>query len=187
MKSLQPRLRTYTLAILGMIIGLPLCAPTATAKDDVEKAGDVLRAIIPLAGLGATLFYEDGSEGPLQFIQSYAVTQIVTHGLKGAIDKRRPNGECCEAFPSGHTSTAFMGAAFIHKRYGWDYALPAYLGAGFVGYSRIHADKHDMADVLVGAAIGMLSSFAFTTTYKGITLTPQAGGDFMGLRLSTSW
>jgi len=156
-------------------------------KGDIETAGDILRAVIPLAGFGATLLHEDGNDGSVQFILSYAVTQGVTHGLKGAIDKRRPNGDCCDAFPSGHTSTAFMGAAFIQRRYGWAYGLPAYLGAGFVGYSRIEADKHDAADVLMGAAVGILGSFAFTTPYPGVTVTPQADGRIVGIRLSARW
>lgn len=44
--------------------------------------------------------------------------------------------------PSGHTSAAFQGDAFIHKRYGFDYAIVPYMGAIFTGYSRVHANKN---------------------------------------------
>ena len=62
-----------------------------------------------------------------------------------------------------------MGAAFIHKRYGWKYSIPVYVGATFVGYSRVQADKHFVEDVIAGATVGIFSSFYFTKSYKGFT------------------
>jgi hypothetical protein len=32
-----------------------------------------------------------------------------------------------------------MGASFIHERYGLKYAIPAYVAASFVGYSRVES------------------------------------------------
>ena len=80
-----------------------------------------------------------------------------------------------------------MGAAFIHERYGWKYAVPAYIAATYVGYSRVEADKHYVEDVVVGAAIGIVSSFVFTTPYKGLEITPVAGNGYYGLHISSSW
>ncbi len=74
------------------------------------------------------------------------------------------NGE--RAFPSGHTSTAFQSASFIQKRYGWEYGIPAYALAGFTGYSRLNAQKHDGWDVLAGAVVGIGSTYLFTTPYQ---------------------
>lgn len=107
----------------------------------------------------------------------------MTHGLKRTIDKERPNGGR-HSFPSGHTSAAFQGASFIHKRYGAKYAIPAYVGATFVGYSRIQADKHDMTDVLAGAAIGTLSSWYFTKEYGNATIALNTSPDYYGLTLN---
>lgn len=56
-------------------------------------------------------------------------------------------------------------AAFVQKRYGWEYGIPAYLLAGYVGYTRIEANKHDGWDVLAGAAIGVGMSYLFTKPY----------------------
>ena len=81
------------------------------------------------------------------------------------IDKERPNGRDEDYFPSGHTSMAFQGASFIHKRYGLEYSIPAYIGAGFVAYSRVEADEHDVADVVAGAALGIASSMYLTKSY----------------------
>jgi len=38
--------------------------------------------------------------------------------------------------------------------------------SSFVGYSRLNANKHDIVDVLVGAAIGIGGSYLFTTPYQ---------------------
>lgn len=170
-----------TLVLISIYSGL------AYAKEDIEKTGDILRILIPAVGLGSTILYEEGYEGTIQFFKSIAASELISKGLKIATHKRRPNGECCKSFPSGHTSSAFMGASFIHKRYGWKYSIPAYFGAIFVGYSRVQADKHFVEDVVAGAAIGILSSFHFTQPYKGFTIKPMAGNDFYGVSLSKNW
>lgn len=105
----------------------------ASASDSIEKAGDIMQVLMPSIAYGTT-FYLDDSESRNQFYKSFAATFVVTQGLKYTIDKKRPNGSG-KSFPSGHTSAAFQGASFIHKRYGFKYSIPAYIGASFVGYS----------------------------------------------------
>ena len=172
------------------IIGLLLfvsAIPCAMARDSIEKRGDALAVLIPAIGLGSTLFYEDGYDGTLQFAKAFATSQLTTEVLKRVTHKERPNGACCKSFPSGHASAAFMGAAFIHERYGWQYGLPAYVGAAYVGFTRVHADKHYWVDVGAGAAIGVASSFYFTQPYHGLTVTPVADGDTLGIQVSKRW
>jgi membrane-associated phospholipid phosphatase len=103
--------------------------------------------------------------------------------LKGVVDKNRPDGSGDDAFPSGHASTAFQSAAFLHRRYGMRTAWPAYALATFVGWSRIDADKHDSSDVLAGAAIGIASSVWLTERYN-IATTAYAEDGFVGVRFS---
>ncbi|WP_406664656.1 phosphatase PAP2 family protein [Gallaecimonas sp. GXIMD1310] len=154
------------------------------AKTTTESAGDILRFAIPAAAVGTTLLKEQGNEGLIQFSKALVASQLATLALKKSINKRRPNGKCCDAFPSGHSSMAFMGAAYLQQRYGWRYGLPAYLAASYVGYTRVQSKQHDTSDVLAGAAIGVLSSYYFTTSYKGFTVTPVAGSHYMGLSVS---
>jgi membrane-associated phospholipid phosphatase len=147
----------------------------------LETTGDVLLLAMPIAALSSTFIIGD-KEGTLQFSKGLVVTQVLTNTLKLMIDKQRPNLENNDAFPSGHTSTTFQSAAFIQKRYGWKYGIPSYLLAGFTGYSRIDADKHDIYDVLVGAVIGVGSSYLFTTPYQKehMELTFSSGnGDYL--------
>jgi len=87
-------------------------------------------------------------------------TWLATEALKYATHETRPNGGP-RSFPSGHTSIAFAGAEFIRKEYGWEWALPAYLGAAFVGWSRVEAKKHYTHDVVAGAVVGILANHDF--------------------------
>jgi membrane-associated phospholipid phosphatase len=170
-----------------ILVAFDQAALAAETQSDTEKAGDILMVLIPAVGLGSTLFYEDGHDGTVQFLKAFATSEITTEVLKITTHKERPNGACCKSFPSGHTSAAFMGAAFIHKRYGLSYAVPAYIGASFVGYSRVYADKHYGIDVVAGAAIGVLSSFYFTQPYEGVTVTPLAGPGTFGASVTVMW
>lgn len=83
---------------------------------------------------------------------------------------------------------AFSGASFLQKRYGWEYGLPAYAAAGFVGWSRVNSDEHDTADVVAGATISILSTYFFTTDKPG-DLAVQATGDAhsLGIMLLGRW
>ena len=157
----------------------------AKAASDIEIAGDVLQILIPGIAYGTTLYWDD-DEGETQMYQSFFTNLGITYTLKVSINRTRPNGGDY-SFPSGHTSAAFQGAAFIHARYGWTYAIPAYIGASFVGYSRVYANKHFTSDVWAGAAIGTLSSFYFATPYKGVNIQPTANNGEYGLQVSTSW
>ncbi|UCD63485.1 MAG: phosphatase PAP2 family protein [Candidatus Zixiibacteriota bacterium] len=81
------------------------------------------------------------------------------------------------SFFSGHASSSFFAATFLNKRLraimrarmapgeyrDWRWAPPALLfgWASFVGWSRIHAYKHFVSDVLVGAMAGYLLAELF--------------------------
>ena len=152
----------------------PMIALGDSNSQTIERTGDVLQLLIPAIGLSSTIFLEQNQDGIKQFCKSLASNLIITQTLKLITKKHRPNGSCCTSFPSGHTSIAFMGAGFIHRRYSWKYSIPAYIGATFVGYSRVEANKHYVEDVIVGATIGVLSSFYFTTPFKNFIISLDA-------------
>ncbi len=131
----------------------------------IQTTGDVLLFTLPATALTSSLVIGD-YEGTWQFTKGALLNQAVTIGLKYATNKKRPYNNGDRAFPSGHTSTTFQSAAFIQKRYGWEYGIPAYALAGFTGYSRINAQKHDGWDVLAGAVVGIGSAYLFTTPYQ---------------------
>jgi membrane-associated phospholipid phosphatase len=137
-----------------------------SAQDNsVKIAGDILLVALPASALGGTLIIGD-TPGTWQFTKGFVLNQVLTLGLKTAINKPRPHDNGPYAFPSGHTSTTFQSAAFLQRRYGWKWGVPAYLLAGFTGFTRIEAERHDGWDVFAGALIGIGCSYLFTTPYQ---------------------
>ena len=130
-------------------------------RSSIERVGDFFQIALPLGALGLAKAYKD-RDGKKQFWKSYLSSVGTTYLLKVVVDKERPNGHCCESFPSGHTTAAFSGAMFIQKRYGSNYGFPSLLLASFVGYSRVYAKKHYWIDVICGATIGVLGNIFFT-------------------------
>lgn len=132
----------------------------------IQDLGNYAQFIPNAAALTLIIANKD-KKGAWQFAESLGSTLAATYILKYAINKPRPD-EATDghAFPSGHTAFAFSGASFVQKRYGWKYGVPAYLVAGFVGYSRIGAERHDGWDVLAGAVVGIGSTYIFTTPYE---------------------
>ena len=133
----------------------------------LEDTGDVLQIALPISAGVMTLIKKD-YEGTKKLAFSYTTTLAVTYSLKYMINKQRPEGRNeYNSFPSGHTSSAFSGASFIQRRYGWKYGGPAYVLATLVAVSRTEAPDgyHDGWDVLAGAAIGISSTYLFTKPY----------------------
>lgn len=159
--------RTSSFKIGGSIffvILLSLVSNFANAKNNdkvFQRVGDILQIAVPASAYIAT-FVTDDNEGRNQFYTSLAANLLITYGLKYSINKTRPDGGGA-SFPSGHTSAAFHGAAFIHRRYGLKYATPAYLAGFLVAASRVDADRHYISDVVAGAVLGIAVSFYFTT------------------------
>lgn len=182
-KILQLNKTVVGICLLAVLFTLP--RPAKAGEESTERAGDLLLIIAPLA-YGYTFMIDD-KEGRVQFYKSFFSNLGFTYGLKLSINKRRPDDSDNNSFPSYHTSAAFQAATFIQQRYGWKYALPAYAGATFVGYSRKAAEKHFVEDIVAGAAIGILTSYYFTTPYKSVNITPITAGGYYGLSISRHW
>ena len=134
-------------------------------SEAIERTGDVLLYTLPASALVTTFILKD-DKGTWQFATSFFTNAAVTVAVKYALNKPRPFDGGGQAFPSGHTSITFQAASFVHRRYGFKYSIPGYLLAGFTGYSRINATRHDGWDVLAGAVVGIGSTWLFTTPYQ---------------------
>jgi len=86
------------------------------------------------------------------------VSQAFTQGIKYAVRRDRPTGECC-AFPSGHASAAFATASILERHFGYRGAWPTFVAASYVAASRLIDDRHFLSDVVFGAALGMASGW----------------------------
>jgi membrane-associated phospholipid phosphatase len=91
-------------------------------------------------------------------LRANLLTQSLTYGVKKAVRRDRPTGECC-AFPSGHASVTFAAASVLERHFGYRNAWPTLLIASYVAASRLHENKHFLSDVLFGSALGMASGW----------------------------
>jgi len=187
-RGLIAKKRALPRFVSAMSLACALFAPVQAtlASDGVENAGSIIRTLIPAVAYGTTFYLHD-KDGRSQFYKSFFSNLAVTYALKATVDKTRPDGSDNDSFPSGHTSVAFQGAAFIGKRYGLKYGIPAYIGATFVAWSRVDSDNHYTIDVVAGAAIGIASSLIFTKPYKGFVVTPLVDNGFYGVGISKQW
>ena len=153
---------------LFLISLLLLCVSKATAQQAaITSSGDVLQLALPAAAFASTLIWNDDESKPTwQFVKAYGSSLVLEQALKHIVQKPRPDGSDNLSFPSGHTTSAFSGAAFLQRRYGWKYGIPSYIVASYVGYTRIQAKKHDGWDVLAGATIGIGTAYLFTKPYR---------------------
>lgn len=168
--------------LLMMNVSVAVLADTDSL---IERAGDVLSIALPLTALTATYTLDD-PQGRQQLLLSYGTALGLTYTGKYLIGKARPDGSDRLSFPSGHTSSAFSGASFLAQRYGWDVGVPAYLAASFVGYSRVHANRHDVWDVSAGAVLAMAVNHWLVTPRDddlSVSLLPLEHG----VQLSLAW
>jgi hypothetical protein len=91
-------------------------------------------------------------------LRSLIVVQTLTQGIKIAVHRDRPTGECC-AFPSGHASTTFATASVLERHLGYRGAWPTFVVAAYVATSRLHDNRHFLSDVLFGGALGIASGW----------------------------
>ena len=177
-----------------------LCAPTpagAAAKNStIESAGTYVAVALPLAAGGITLWKDDW-QGTAQLALSTVLTVGTAYGLKHIVRECRPFAHPCshdstdwDSFPSDTSAMAFAPAQFLWQRYGWEYGLPAYAAAAFVGYSRVDAKRHHWWDVATSAAISLGYNELFTTRFhpsNSLYTSLDAGPDGVYASVHYTW
>ena len=135
----------------------------------LSNSVNVMAPITPLAIWANGYFTKDKTmmRNGYKSAITIAFAALLTSGLKITVNRSRPAkqypGEIISradtgpySFPSGHTTSAFAMATALTLSYQkWYVAVPAYLYAGLVGYSRMRLGVHFPSDVLGGMVIGI--------------------------------
>jgi membrane-associated phospholipid phosphatase len=112
-------------------------------------------------------------------LRALIVSQSLTQGIKVAVQRPRPTGECC-SFPSGHSSATFATAAVLERHLGYRGAWPTFVIASYVAASRLHDRRHFLSDVLFGGALGIASGWTVVGRHGGsnfaVAPAPIPGG-----------
>jgi membrane-associated phospholipid phosphatase len=171
--------------VLAAVAALSAAAPASADSEFIETSGRVLMFALPLAG-GAYALYRDDRQGALQMGISVVSAYGASYLLQQVVKEERPDHSGWDSFPSDSTAIAFAAASSIQVRYGWDYGLPSYAIAAFVGYSRVEADKHHWGDVAAGAFIGWAAGQLLTDPYEDMPAM-QVFADTKGAAINLHW
>jgi membrane-associated phospholipid phosphatase len=113
--------------------------------------------IVLLAGGVAALFTVPGRAFVLETVVALVPVNAAVESLKWCVGRTRPDGDTHRrnsSFPSSHAANAFTVAAVITRR--WRRAaIPAWLAALTVAWSRMYLDSHRLSDVLFALALGV--------------------------------
>lgn len=155
----------YRTRFIALLLTMVMAVPSLFAQRKlVDRSTDAL-CLLPTATAAVLTLVNHDEKGFKQLALSTLTSTAVSYGLSFAIRKNSPDGSTHHAFPSNHTAITFSGAAFLQRRYGWKWGAPAYAISAYVAWGRCFARKHDVWDVLVGAAIGAGGSYIFTRPF----------------------
>ncbi|MDO4763249.1 MAG: phosphatase PAP2 family protein [Flavobacteriaceae bacterium] len=92
---------------------------------------------------------------------AYTIAGIGVNSIKYTTKVMRPDQSQANSFPSGHTTTAFVGAEILWQEYKdeniW-IGITGYTLATTTGIMRIINNRHWITDVIAGAGLGILSA-----------------------------
>lgn len=96
---------------------------------------------------------------------SFFGSSFLTWGIKGIVNRERPNKEITSrfnsSFPSGHITNYYSVAHLFAKEYP-KYSIYLYSFGLLLGFSRIYLKKHYLTDVVAGIIIGIsISEFIY--------------------------
>ena len=185
---------------------------SAVASKFDTVGNDLGNGLYTLPPLGAFYLYgylnddHKARRTSLLALESFAISGLMTEGLKMLAERHRPNtGDSPTtfdgphlslknvSFSSGHTASSFSIATVFAEQYKDNpYVAPiAYGLATLTGLSRIYSNEHWASDVFFGAALGYFTSKAVMSFHKddsskkanSITILPIVGKEMTGLSL----
>lgn len=165
---------------------------TSPEAKDFFVVGKYLGSFPVLIGAAATTYLvgkgrssQRGKHLGMDLIESTLLADGTTEIIKVIVRRERPirdDGTRAAgfAFPSGHAAGTFAFATVLQQHLGWKWAVPTYLGACYVGMSRLVDDRHWASDVVAGATLGIIVGRSVTwhgrNYYASPMLVPRGAG-----------
>ena len=165
------------------------CAASGTVNKTIESAGTDVAIALPLVAGGISLMHDDW-DGVAELSVSTVATVGIAYGLSHIVHEQRPDHSDFHSFPSDTAALGYASADYLWARYGWQYGVPAYAAAMFVGYSRVDAKKHHWYDVMASSAIAFGVNYAIVTRYHAnsrYSVYANADPDSIGVHFAMNW
>jgi membrane-associated phospholipid phosphatase len=178
--------KTFAAVILCPLLTFPAQAALSGRQKTIEDLGTGVAIALPVIAGGITLYKHD-RKGSLQLMTETLLTVGTAYALKSIVREERPDHSDFHSFPSETTALSASGSAFLWRRYGWEYGLPAFAATQFVSWSRVQADKHHWYDTLASSGIAAGYALLITTPLKkryNISTDLEAAPDGALVRLS---
>jgi len=168
-----------------------MSSPAAAATtSNIETAGKAVALALPLVAVGISLGHHEDWDGVAELGVSTAATLGAAYLLGHVVREQRPDHSDFHSFPSDTAALAYAPADYLWARYGWQYGLPAYAAATFVGFSRVAARKHHWYDVAASSAIAFGFNDAIVTRYHKsdrYSVYASADPDSIGVHFTMNW
>lgn len=141
-------------------------------------------------GIGAIAKLPEVKNTGEALVEALVLTEATTAALKFSINRTRPNGGRW-SFPSAHASRSFAVAAVLARLHGLPAAIPAYLAAAAITYTRLDSNVHFASDLIFGAALGSAIGFGTAKIHflreKNMVLLPTVMGGGPGLSFAMAF
>ncbi|RPH60002.1 MAG: phosphatase PAP2 family protein, partial [Burkholderiales bacterium] len=181
--SLPSRRSDAAAPVCALIAAIALSSPESALAQTGRRAGDFLSYAMPAATLGVELARGE-REGAWQFVTAFSATLVAAEGSKHVLKEWRPDGGDRYSFPSGHAARAFSAATYVHRRHGFEYAVPLYAAATYVGHTRVQAVRHRWGDVIGSAALSAAATWWLVDPKRAppaVTIVPVIERRFVGV------
>jgi hypothetical protein len=77
----------------------------------------------------------------------------------------------------------------MQRRHGFEAAWPWYLGATYVGWTRVHADRHRWGDIAGSAALSVASAWwlVMPMQERGVSVLPMLAPGRVAVEIQAAW
>ena len=171
--------------------------PLSSDRQDAVDISDNLKTLSNLNYLLTALTVPSDSvssrtKGLVGGLVAIQTNRMITEGIQSITDRKRPDKDAYNSFPSSHASEASIAATLAARNIDYfeiskpakvTWQVSSYTVAGLTAWMRVEGNRHYPSDVLVGYALGhFLGAFlndafinpAYQENFRlGVSSTPE--------------